>query len=141
MTLQELVQLTDDSSSGQVNPAVVNAALEEASGKVDAYARSRYLTPLQNGDSVKGITLDIAVYLLFSRRRSFKISETVQKRYDDAIAFLKDISAGRAQFDEPQGDLPNNSAAGPVVTASKTDSGVPHDADLRFTDRKVGGYW
>ena len=64
LTQAELVQLTCDDPSGEVNVAVVSAALEEASGIVDSYCRARYTTPLQADDDVKGKTIDIAMWLL-----------------------------------------------------------------------------
>lgn len=115
MTQQELEQLTDDDNSGSVNASVVDAALEEASGTVDSYCRNRYTTPLQTSDVVKARTLDIAVYLLFSRRRQVKISETVRQRYEDAIAFLKDVAAGRVQLDQPASAAPQSSTQGAEI--------------------------
>ncbi len=133
LTQAELVQLTDDANTGQVNEATVNAALEEASGRVDSYCRSRYVTPLQVGDDVKGMTLDIAVYLLFSRRRNAKLSETVRTRYEDAITFLKDIAAGRASLDQPATQVvPQASNAGPVIS--------DRDYHLRFREHDLKGY-
>jgi phage gp36-like protein len=133
LTQAELVQLTDDNNTQQVNEATVNAALEEASGRVESYCRSRYVTPLQPSDDVKGMTLDIAVYLLFSRRRNFKSSETVRTRYEDAITFLKDISAGRASLDQPATQaLPQSSSAGPEISE--------RDRHLRFREHNLEGY-
>jgi len=137
MTQKELVQLTDDTGSGQVNAAVVSAALEEASGKVDSYCRSRYVTPLQATDDVTGITLDIATWLLFSRRRNIKMAETVNQRYTEAMNFLKDISTGKAQLDQPAGNTPQAAASGPVVASS---CNVPIDPDLRFSDDNLKGF-
>jgi phage gp36-like protein len=71
ITQTELVQLTCDDASATVNAAVVTGVLEEASGTVDSYCRSRYVTPLQQSDMVKARTLDIAVYLLFCSPRSW----------------------------------------------------------------------
>ena len=137
MSLKDLIGLTDDNKTGQVNAAVVNAILEEASGTVDSYCRNRYVTPLQSSDVVKARTLDIAVYLLFSRRREVKIGEVVRQRYVDAIAFLKDVSAGKAQLDQPTGDPPQQSTAGPVIASGRS---VPKDRDLRFGDHNLKGY-
>lgn len=115
MTQDDLVQLTDDDNSGNIDAAVVTAALEEASGKVDSYCRSRYATPLQQSDDVKGLTLDIGVYLLFSRRREMTVGETVRQRYEDAISFLKDLATGKAQLDQPAGATPQTSVQGPTI--------------------------
>jgi phage gp36-like protein len=116
MTNTELIQLTDDDGAADaVNVDIVTAALEEASGKVDSYCRSRYATPLQQSDDVKGLTLDLAVYLLFSRRREMTVGESVRQRYEDAISFLKDVAAGKAQLDQPAGTTPQTSVQGPTI--------------------------
>lgn len=124
MTQQELVELTDDSETdadpgaGQVNAAIVTGALTEASARIDSYCRQRYITPLQASDTIKGLTLDIAQYLLFTRRRTTKPNETVAERYLDAINFLKDIAAGKASLDQPVGATqPQTSSGEAVVTA------------------------
>jgi phage gp36-like protein len=83
------------------------------------------------------MTLDIAVWLLFSRRRNIKASETVQTRYQEAIKFLKDVASGAAQLDQPVGATPQNSTGGPVV-ASKSD--IPSDPNSRFSDSNLKGY-
>ncbi len=137
ITQKELIQLTDDTGSSQVNTAVVNAALEEASGWVDSYCRNRYVTPLQLSDMVKSLTLDRTVWLLFSRRRGIKIAETVDARHAEALAFLKDVSAGKAQLDQPVGDPPQGAMGGPVVGCGKA---IPQDEDLRFRDHNLKGY-
>jgi phage gp36-like protein len=131
MSLKDLTQLTDDAGTGQADAAVVTAALEEASGRVDAYCRSRYVTPLQASDTVTTITRDVAAYMLFSRRPQ-KMSDTVRQRYEDAMALLKDISAGKAVLDQPvSAALPQSTNAGPVL---------PVRNSLRFTDRKIEGF-
>lgn len=133
LTQAELVQLTDDTNSGQVNVAVVSEALEEASGKVDSYCRARYVTPLQVGDDVKGLTLDIALYLLFSRRRNAKMTETIRQRYDDAIAFLKDVASSKASLDQPLTQAqPQTSTAGPQIS--------DRDQHLVFRECNIEGF-
>jgi phage gp36-like protein len=73
---------------------------------VDSYCRQRYQTPLQAGDDVKGKTLDIAVWLLFRRRRNAKNGEIIRQAYEDAIAFLGQVSTGKATLDQPVGSTP-----------------------------------
>ena len=106
LTQAELVQLTCDDTSNTVNAATVSAALEEASGIVDSYCRQRYQTPLQASDDVKGKTLDIATWLLFRRRRNAKNGEIIRQGYEDAIAFLGQVSTGKATLDQPAGSAP-----------------------------------
>lgn len=131
VTLKELTQLTDDGNTGQPDPVIVGAALEEASGRVDAYCRERYQTPLQQSDTVTTITRDVAIYFLFSRRPQ-RMSETVRQRYEDAMALLKDISSGKAVLDQPV------SATTPQTTT--TDAATPSTDKTRFNDTNIGGY-
>jgi phage gp36-like protein len=130
LTQAELVQLTCDDVTGTVNAATVSAALEEASGTVDSYCRARYQTPLQASDDVKGKTIDIAIYLLFSRRRNAKNGEIIRQRYDDAIAFLKDVAAGRASLDQPAGNTPQTADTSVEKSAHK----------LTFREHHIEGY-
>lgn len=108
LTWAELVQLTCDDPTETVNAAIVTAALEEASGMVDSYCRHRYQTPLQASDDVKGKTLDIALWLLFRRRRNAKNGEIIRQVYEDAIAFLGQVSTGKASLDQPAGATPQS---------------------------------
>jgi len=133
LTQKDLVELTDDDDTGNVNADIVTAALTEASGRVESYCRGRYVTPLQPSESLKSLTLDIAIYLLFSRRRETRISDTIQQRYQDAIAFLKDISTGKASLDQPATSaVPQTSLAGPEISQK--------DGNLRFSDCQLKGF-
>jgi phage gp36-like protein len=139
MTQKDLAELTVDVPSGvpatdaATTASITSAALEEASGRVDSYCRARYVTPLQQSDDVKALTLDIAQYLLFSRRRTTKITETVQQRFDQAIAFLKDISTAKASLDQPAtAQTPQGSIAGPEISRK--------DQHLKFSDKHLEGF-
>jgi phage gp36-like protein len=133
ITVKDLTELTDDDNTGQINADIVTAVLEEASGRVESYCRMRYRTPLQQSDDVKALTLDIAVYLLFSRRRETTIGETVQQRFDQAISFLKDIAAAKASLDQPSTALqPQISMGGPTISEK--------DHHLRFSDKDIEGF-
>jgi phage gp36-like protein len=139
MTQKDLTELTVDVPSGDpttdaaTTASITSAALEEASGRVDSYCRGRYVTPLQQSDDVKSLTLDIAQYLLFSRRRTTKISETVQQRFDQAIAFLKDISTAKASLDQPAtATTPQSSMAGPQISE--------RDRHLKFGEHNIEGF-
>lgn len=145
LSQKDLNELTIDFTPGQpaIDPnsaqglaivaSITSAALEEASGRVDSYCRARYVTPLQQSDDVKALTLDIALYLLFSRRRTTKISETVQQRFNDAIAFLKDISNAKASLDQPAtATTAQSSLAGP----QRSDL----DSCLRFSEENLEGF-
>jgi phage gp36-like protein len=138
LTQKDLFELTVDEPTGipdtdnPIMASVTSAALEEASGRVDSYCRARYVTPLQVTDDVKSLTIDIAVYLLFSRRRETQLSETVQQRFSQAMAFLKDISSAKASLDQPVGNTPQSSMSGPQVSNK--------DRHLKFSDRNLEGF-
>jgi phage gp36-like protein len=112
----------------EVNAQVVTDVLTEASGKIDSYCRMRYSVPLQASEQIKGLTLDIAEYLLFARKR--RVPDDVRQRYDDAIAFLKDVSAGRAALDQPA-TATQQSGGGPVVTTQVAE---------KFSDDNLKGF-
>jgi phage gp36-like protein len=132
MTMQELVQLTDDSKPpANVNATIVNGELDEASAQVDSYCRARYLVPLQASVDVVRITRDIAVYQLYSRRPQ-KMSDTVRQRFEDAIALLKDVSVGKASLDQPVGSTSPQISGGTAV--------LPACTDERFTDCNLKGF-
>ena len=130
MSLSELIQLTDDAKTGEVNTAVVTDVLQKASGKVDAYCRERYATPLQPTDTLVEITRDIAIYNLFGRRPG-KMRDEVRQRYEDAIGVLKDISTGKASFDQPPADQPQSTTAGPTKSCH---------SHLRMTESDLEGF-
>lgn len=132
LTEAELVQLTCDDDTATINAATVSSALEEASGVVDSYCRGRYQTPLQADDDVKGKTLDIALWLLFRRRRNAKNGEIIRQGYEDAIAFLKDVAAGKATLDQPIGDVAQTGTGGPQISC--------RDHKLRFKNHHLEGF-
>lgn len=142
MALKDLIELTDDDFTGQVNAAIVTAALNEASGRVDSYCRARYITPLQPSADVTSLTIDIAMYLLFSRRRETRITDTVQERFNQAIAFLKDISAAKASLDQPATQQTSQSSiAGPELSLVDQASTSCTDHQSRvFDDNKLQGF-
>lgn len=133
MTQQELIQLTCDDSSQVVNADIVAEKIAEAGGIVDSYCRARYGTPLATSQVVLKVTVDIAVYLLFSRRRGgLQPTELVRQNYEDALAFLKDVATAKASLDQPAGDTPQISSAGPQISE--------RDRRLTFRESEIEGY-
>lgn len=92
---EELIGLTDDESIGIINDARLTAATARADAIIDSYCGQVATVPFV---SVPGIikqhSITIAIYYLFSRRGA--APEIRRKNYEDAIAHLKDIAAGRA---------------------------------------------
>jgi phage gp36-like protein len=124
----ELVQLTDDTNSGITNDQVITDVLTEASALIDSYCRVRYTVPLQSSDQVKGLCLTLAEYFLYLRRK--RVNTDVRQSYEDAIAFLKDVSNGKAGLDQPATATPQTSG-GDVQTTS---------IEEKFSDDNLSGY-
>lgn len=118
LTIDELIQLTDDSNSGLVNPATVNAKLADASGQVEMYCRQRYSLPLQPTAEVVALTAKIAAYLLWSRRRR-AVSDEMRQMYADAMQALRDIASGKASLDQPI-QQPDQTASGATLVTQVT---------------------
>jgi phage gp36-like protein len=91
----ELIELTDDAGSGSVDASAVARAIADADAEIDSYCGGRYTLPfLPVPVMIRKLSVDIAVYNVFSRRALLKIPDERQKRYDNAIRFLRDMSKG-----------------------------------------------
>jgi phage gp36-like protein len=94
----ELVELTDRGSepTDAVDSAVYNAAAASADGVVDGYLRSRYMVPIAAPtEDLRFHAGAIVRSILYRDQRT----ETVLTDYDSAIAWLRDVQAGRVVLD------------------------------------------
>lgn len=94
----ELIQLTDDAGTGEVDQARAEQALADASATIDSYLRPRYRLPLASVPvRLVNLASDIARFLL--QHGGDRIpTEQAGKAHDRAIAFLKDVSKGLADL-------------------------------------------
>jgi len=91
----ELILYTDDANEGEIDADVVAAAIDKADALIDAYLAARYSVPVDPVPAVlAGLCVDIAVFNLAARRN--RESDSVRRRYEDAVKFLKDVAAGKA---------------------------------------------
>lgn len=128
ITEAELVQLTDDAGLGSVDSAKVDAALATASATMDAYAGARYALPLQPSEKLKQLCADLALYELEKRRR--RLRDATLAARDAALAFLRDLAAGRAVLDQPPG-----------APAQQTEADVKKtDQPRTFSDENLEGF-
>lgn len=122
----ELAQLTDRTNGAVIDATVIARALADADNKINAYLVQRYALPFASVPQIlEQLACDIARYALYEDR----VTEIVQKRYDNAIAQLKDIAAGKASLGvDAGGDEP--AAIG----------GAEHDGgDRTFTKGRADG--
>lgn len=88
-----LESLTDDAGSGQVDDAVVQKALEDASGEIDGYLGARYALPLAPVPAIiLAQCVALAVHQLYGRRRD--VPDHVESRRREAIRFLEQVAKG-----------------------------------------------
>ena len=100
-------------ADGGVDDAKVTKALKAASAKVDSYLGRRHVLPLPSTpDILVAYCVDIAVYEMSNTADT--LTEIIEKRYKDAVMWLKDISAGRASLGLPA--PAGKTSARPVVT-------------------------
>ncbi len=95
-----IIQLTDDEDTGSVNQARVDEAIAQADSIIDSYCGTRYSVPFSTvPDIVKTLSVDIAIYNLYSRRVE-EIPETRDQRYRNAIRQLEGIARGTISIGE-----------------------------------------
>ena len=97
-----LISLTDRAATGSIDTAVLNRVIGDTDALIDGFVKKRYALPLATVPPLlTGLAADIALYLL----HNFSAPDDVRRRYDDALARLKDISDGRIALDVG-GDAP-----------------------------------
>jgi phage gp36-like protein len=92
---RDLVQLTnEDPTATTVNTTPITQALADASAEIDGYIEGRFTLPLTDPPVVLNrLTTDIAMYRLQSLRPLHDL-EDARKRYEDAVAILRQVAAG-----------------------------------------------
>lgn len=129
---ESLVQLTDDEGYGTVNQTRIDEAIAQADAEIDSYCGGRYSIPFAAPapDIAKKISVDIAIYNLYSRRVEV-IPEVRADRYKNAIRQLEGISKGIISIGEDP--APASPTEGGVETNKTTD-------DRTFTKDKLTGF-
>lgn len=90
----QLIQLTDDEKLGEINTDRVSRALASAEGEINGFLATRYAVPVASPpDLIKGWAVALTVYHLWRRRQ--RVPEDVRKAYEDVIARLRDVAAGK----------------------------------------------
>lgn len=90
-----IIQLTDDENTLTVNQVRVNEAIAQADSVINSYCATRHTVPFTAPVPaiIKAMSVDIAVYNLYSRRVE-EIPETRSERYKNAIRLLEGIAKG-----------------------------------------------
>lgn len=94
---EELIQLTDraDPPAEAIDATVVARALTDADDAINAALAVRYSLPLASVPKILiGYACDIARYRLYEDR----VTEAVQRRFDDAMKFLRAVGKGEVSL-------------------------------------------
>lgn len=102
---EEMIALSnlDNSSATVINGAVIQKAIDDACASVDGYLAVRYSVPIIPTPPVlTRITCDFARGILDQNNPR----EEVIRRWDMAVAYLKDLARGLAVLPMPQVEAP-----------------------------------
>ncbi|MEO1082392.1 MAG: phage protein Gp36 family protein [Pseudomonadota bacterium] len=117
----ELETYAFDDDLDQIDTARVDQALQDASNFIDAYLAAQMTVPVDPApDILTRLCAEIARY----RLQDDQPLDEARKRYEDAVALLKDIARGTASLD-PSG-----------ATAASTTVHAMRDADDRTFTRE-----
>ena len=87
-----LIQLSSDDSQDSINRVVVEESIIYASTIIDGYLRGRYSLPLNaHFPLLRILSIDLAIYRLYSRRMRNEMPEVIQTNYNNAISTLRNI--------------------------------------------------
>ena len=125
----EVRQLTDRHmpAQGAIVAAVLDRAIADAAGLIDAHLAGRYVLPLSTPHPAQlvRVACDITRYFL----HDLSAPDLVREHYEDAVKWLRDVAAGK---------VPLIGATGLEVQASAQPSGAavarPYAADAAFGD-------
>ena len=122
----ELLLVADRDGDGAADPDVVNKALADATGKIDSYLAARYPLPLA---TVPQVLVEACVELALYKMAADGGTESDQRRrrYEDTLAWLKELARGIASLGLEQ--------AAPTVGGAVTVSG----SGRLFTRDKMQG--
>ena len=105
-----------------IDSTKINAALIAASGRADSYLKSRFQTPITSwGVDLTQVVCAIAAFELISTTLLFNPesneNKTMTARFDSAIRWLEQVSAGRATPTNIVDSDPSAAPGGPASAA------------------------
>lgn len=113
----ELIQLTDRSGAGlAIDDVVLGRALADTDAEIDGYLMGRYTLPLTNTPKMlTSVACDIARYRLYDDR----VTEQVEKRYNDAVKLLRLIGEGKLSIGPNSAVDPTPASSGPQISSNE----------------------
>lgn len=85
----------DSPAPTEINEDNVNKQIVKADARINGYLRGRYVIPLDPvPGEIEGISVDISLYFLYTRRPHRGVPKEIDDKFKDAIYLLKDIKKG-----------------------------------------------
>lgn len=114
---KEMIQISDRTGLADgIDEAAVERALEDAGAEIDGYLAGRYKLPLATVPRVLvNVGCDIARYRLYDDR----VTEQIQKRYDDAVKFLGNVASGKIGLGLDVAQAPVQASGGPTLESAE----------------------
>lgn len=107
----------------------ITQALASATATADSYLATRYATPVESvGDVLRRAVLDIARFSLWDNRAP----DEVRTRYEDALRWLRDVSAGKATLTTATGSQADLIGQSGGIAASVRDLTYGSVFDARY---------
>jgi phage gp36-like protein len=87
----QMIQLTDRTGAGIIDDTVLNQAIGDADGEINSYLTKRYDLPLATVPPALVLkACDLTRFYLYE----VAVPEAVQKRYDNAVVWLRGVAKG-----------------------------------------------
>ena len=95
-----LTELSDDHAAGTIDWDVVAHARREAAELIDGYCRGRYEVPFSAPvpGIIESVSTDLTVYMLYRRRFSTDMPESIAELRKNALKLLESIQRGVLQL-------------------------------------------
>lgn len=120
----------NEEADGTLDESAVLTALEYATGEMNVYIAKRYPLPLVFSPKILvRVCLDIALYQLGLGAHGN--TEEKRLRYDDAIALLKQVAAGKVELDLTSGAPTEDEDGNPITPPLQMpDAEITHETRL-----------
>ena len=137
ISADELVNLTDDAGTGNIDADVVSRAIANADAEIYTYCATQYVVPFSPVlDIVRKLSVDITIYNLYGRRRG--ATDDRKQRYDNAVNLLRRIADGSVSLGAGAPDPDDD--GGPEASQSADDRIFTLGRDSKSTLGSLDNY-
>lgn len=113
-----MAELTTESGTNP-DSGVVDECIAKADAEIDSYLGVKYTVPFSTVPArVESLSQDIAIYYLFTRRSV--TPEMREINYKNAIAYLRDVAAGKAVLIDGSTEASGGSKQAPQLVSAAT---------------------